>query len=62
MIKESDGSGNNWACGYYNFKEKYSYWVVNRAQHLLEKEDTPHRFLFFNSLAGGSGSGLGSYL
>ena len=41
MIKESDGSGNNWACGYYNFKEQYSYWVVNRVQHLLEKEDTP---------------------
>ena len=54
------GSGNNWASGFqqngFTAKEE----VMERLQHQAEKCDRFGGFLMFQSLAGGTGSGLGS--
>lgn len=55
------GSGNNWAQGFQNGRE-----LKNQLLDLLNKElesaDNPDCFNLIHGVAGGTGSGLGSYL
>lgn len=54
------GSGNNWAYGYLENGIRATKEVLNRLQHQAEKCDRFGGFLLFQSLGGGTGSGLGS--
>jgi len=56
------GSGNNWAQGYQKYGEDLSHEVMNLARKEVEKCDWFSGFLILMSLAGGTGSGLGTYL
>ncbi|EAY00856.1 Tubulin/FtsZ family, GTPase domain containing protein [Trichomonas vaginalis G3] len=57
---EGCGSGNNWAYGYDKNGFAAKNEVMDRLQHQAEKCDRFGGFLFFQSLGGGTGSGLGS--
>ena len=57
---EGCGSGNNWAYGYEKNGFKAKTEVMDRLQHQSEKCDRFGGFLLFQSLGGGTGSGLGS--
>ncbi|KAK8889484.1 Tubulin delta chain [Tritrichomonas musculus] len=54
------GSGNNWAYGYEQNGFAAKNEVMDRMQHQAEKCDRFGGFVMFQSLAGGTGSGLGS--
>jgi tubulin delta len=67
FVKES-GAGNNWAYGYCRLSQE----VISGISELIRKEmeqgpyssssSSISSFLLLHSLAGGTGSGLGSYL
>jgi len=57
---EGCGSRNNWAYGYSQNGFTAKTEVMDRLQHQAEKCDRFGGFMFFQSLAGGTGSGLGS--
>lgn len=59
---KQEGSGNNWAYGYNHHGPQCEDEILERFDSLLEKMDATQGILFFQSLAGGTGSGLGSYL
>lgn len=59
---KQEGSGNNWAYG-YNIHGKKSHDILSeKITKLLEKIDYSQGVILLQSLAGGTGSGLGSYL
>ncbi|KAF7694678.1 Tubulin gamma chain [Cucumispora dikerogammari] len=55
------GSGNNWAQGFQNGRELKTQLLdlINRE---LENADNPESFNLIHGVAGGTGSGLGSYI
>lgn len=59
---KQEGSGNNWAYGYNSHGPECETSVLEKFQSLLEKIDYVQSLLFFQSLAGGTGSGVGTYL
>jgi len=59
---KQEGSGNNWAYGYNHHGPQCESAILDQFRTLLEKIDYVQALLFFQSLAGGTGSGLGSYL
>lgn len=56
------GAGNNFGAGYAGYGEEHGQRALDIIQHALENCDSPQGFLFFSSLGGGTGSGLGSRL
>ena len=56
------GSGNNWAHGYCTHGVQNKTAVLNMVRKEVEKCDHFGGFLMFMSLAGGTGSGFGTYL
>ena len=56
------GSGNNWANGFCKHGPKSVESVLEMVQRELEKCDRFGGFLNFMSLAGGTGSGVGTYV
>ena len=56
------GSGNNWASGYNIHGPKSAEKILDVVQAQAEKCDYLSGFLVLMSVAGGTGSGLGSYL
>ena len=56
------GSGNNWAHGYQRYGKDVEWEVMDLARKEVEKCDWFSGFLVLMSLAGGTGSGLGTYL
>ena len=56
-----DGTGNIWTSGYHQGRD-HSETIVNMIQHEVERTDSFQGFLLCHSIAGGTGSGLGSYL
>lgn len=56
------GAGNNWAMGYYGHGPTVRDAVLDAVRRQVELCDCVHGFLLFSSVAGGTGSGLGSYL
>ena len=56
------GSGNNWALGYYYYGEEEYHATTEIIQRQLEKIDYFGGFQVLQSLAGGTGSGLGTHL
>ena len=56
------GSGNNWAQGYQRYGKDVAQEILNLTRKEVEKCDMFSGFLVIMSLAGGTGSGLGSFL
>lgn len=57
---QGSGSKNNWAVGFTNPNSSLLEKTMERLQYQAEKCDRFGGFLMFQSLAGGTGSGLGS--
>ena len=61
-ITDQGGSGNNWALGYNHHGPNQEHLIMDKLDTLLEHLDRLDGLLLIHSLAGGTGSGLGSYL
>lgn len=62
VYKGHKGSGNNWAHGFCQHGPKGHDGILNALQHEVEKCDNLESFLILMSVAGGTGSGLGTYV
>jgi hypothetical protein len=56
------GAGNNWADGYVNYGQQTATTVLEMLQREVEQADALEAFLILSSVAGGTGSGLGTRL
>lgn len=54
------GSGNNWAHGYNGHAEGSKVEILEKIQKVLEPMDSCESICLIHSLAGGTGSGLGT--
>eukprot|EP00055_Hartaetosiga_balthica_P015723 m.95110 g.95110 ORF g.95110 m.95110 type:complete len:449 (-) comp8938_c0_seq4:1501-2847(-) len=54
------GAGNNWANGFYQYGQKYSETILDIIRLELEATDVVEGFTIIQSVAGGTGSGLGA--
>ena len=61
-IYKQSGSGNNWANGFFHHGPSVEKIFVENFAKFSEKFDYLDSCILINSLAGGTGSGLGSYL
>ncbi|EER06741.1 tubulin epsilon chain, putative, partial [Perkinsus marinus ATCC 50983] len=61
-VTDVSGAGNNWAHGYYGYGETYGGSVMEKVRFAVEACDSLQAFFCVNSLGGGTGSGLGSYI
>ena len=62
IIHKQSGSGNNWANGFFYHGPSVEKAFVETFSKFSEKFDFLDTCILINSLAGGTGSGLGSYL
>jgi len=62
IIHKQSGSGNNWANGFFNHGPTIENNLIEIVHSMCEKFDYIDSILLINSLAGGTGSGLGSYI
>ena len=62
VIHKQSGSGNNWANGFFYHGPSVEKAFVETFSKFSEKFDFLDSCILINSLAGGTGSGLGSYL
>lgn len=62
IIHKQSGSGNNWANGFFYHGPSVEKYFVETFSKFSEKFDFLDTCILINSLAGGTGSGLGSYL
>ena len=62
FITGQSGSGNNWACGSHHYGPMYRDTLLEAVRRQAEDADSLQSFLLLNSLGGGTGSGLGSYM
>lgn len=62
IIHKQSGSGNNWANGFFYHGPSVEKAFVETLSKFSERFDTLDSCIIINSLAGGTGSGLGSYL
>ena len=60
-ITKQEGSGNNWANGFLNHGPSIENKIVDKINKIAENYDYIDGIILINSLAGGTGSGLGSY-
>lgn len=61
ISKDGGGAGNNWACG-YAAAEKIQEDLIEMIDREADGSDSLEGFLMIHSIAGGTGSGLGSNL
>ena len=61
IAKDGGGAGNNWASGYRQ-GEEYSTEVMDMIDREAENSDLLEGFTLCHSIAGGTGSGMGSYI
>jgi tubulin delta len=61
LVRE-EGSGNNWAYGCYKHGPSIKEDLETVLRKLVEPEDYINMFVQLQSMAGGTGSGLGSYI
>jgi tubulin gamma len=59
--KEGTGAGNNWAAG-YAMGEQVQEDVMDMIDREADGSDSLEGFMMLHSIAGGTGSGLGSFL
>ncbi|KAG8956632.1 gamma-tubulin [Tulasnella sp. 424] len=61
VSKDGGGAGNNWAMG-YSAGEKHYEEIIEMVDREAEGSDSLEGFMLMHSIAGGTGSGLGSFL
>ena len=61
IAQEGGGAGNNWASGFRQGEEHYEY-VLDMIDRESDNSDSLEGFILCHSIAGGTGSGMGSYL
>lgn len=61
IAKEGGGAGNNWAAGYCE-GEKYYDDIIDMIDREADGSDSLEGFVMTHSTAGGTGSGLGSFM
>lgn len=61
-ITNDSGSGNNWAVGYFSYGDTYREVIMDSIRKEAEKCDALSSFFMINSIGGGTGSGLGSFI
>lgn len=61
MSSDGSGAGNNWAIGYHH-AEKYCEQICEIIDREADNSDSLEGFVLCHSIAGGTGSGVGSYL
>jgi tubulin delta len=61
-LVRAEGSGNNWAYGCYTHGPNVKEDLENVIKRLVEPEDYISTFVQLQSMAGGTGSGLGTYI
>jgi tubulin gamma len=61
VSQEGGGAGNNWASGYRQGEEHYEQ-VLDMIDRESDNSDSLEGFVLCHSIAGGTGSGMGSYL
>ncbi|KAF4668399.1 Tubulin epsilon chain [Perkinsus olseni] len=61
-VTDVSGAGNNWAHGYFGYGATYGDSVMEKVRYAVEACDSLQAFFCVNSLGGGTGSGLGSYI
>ena len=61
VSKEGSGAGNNWANG-YSQGEKFQEEIIDMIEREADGSDSLEGFLILHSIAGGTGSGLGSFM
>ncbi|DBA74318.1 TPA: hypothetical protein ACH3X1_011092 [Trebouxia sp. C0004] len=59
---QQSGSGNNWARGYNSYGPKFASTVCELVRREAEQADYLGGFLLLQSMAGGTGAGLGTYI
>ncbi|CAM9579290.1 unnamed protein product, partial [Discosporangium mesarthrocarpum] len=61
VSKEGGGAGNNWASGHRQAEEQHDY-LMDMIDREADGSDSLEGFVLSHSIAGGTGSGMGSYL
>ncbi|KAG8902298.1 gamma-tubulin, partial [Tulasnella sp. 403] len=61
VSKDGGGAGNNWAMGYTSGERHYEE-IMEMIDREAEGSDSLEGFMLMHSIAGGTGSGLGSFL
>lgn len=61
VFVSNSGAGNNWASG-YSQGEKYHEEIMDMIDREADGSDSMEGFVLCHSIAGGTGSGMGSYL
>ena len=61
IAQEGGGAGNNWASGFRQGEEHYEH-VLDMIDRESDNSDSLEGFVLCHSIAGGTGSGMGSYL
>uniref|UniRef100_A0A7S2R8S5 Tubulin gamma chain n=1 Tax=Rhizochromulina marina TaxID=1034831 RepID=A0A7S2R8S5_9STRA len=61
VFSAQSGAGNNWAKGFRS-GEQYEEELMDRIQREADNSDSLEGFIFSHSIAGGTGSGMGSFL
>ncbi|KAG6606631.1 tubulin gamma chain [Phytophthora cinnamomi] len=61
VSKEGGGAGNNWASGYHQ-GESHHDQLMDMIDREADGSDSLEGFVLCHSIAGGTGSGMGSYL
>ena len=61
ISKDGGGAGNNWACG-YNHGERLYEEIFDIVDREAEGSDSLEGFILSHSIAGGTGSGMGSFV
>lgn len=62
VVTDVSGAGNNWAHGYSVYGPHYRDALRSHISRCLEQCDSPQSFFMLNSLGGGTGSGVGSFV
>ncbi|CAM9141407.1 unnamed protein product [Ascophyllum nodosum] len=60
-VFEGGGAGNNWASGYRQAEDQHDY-LMDMIDREADGSDSLEGFVLSHSIAGGTGSGMGSYL
>ena len=61
VFYKQSGAANNWAQGYHAYGGAVGEVLLEKVSREVERADRLDGFLLLNSVAGGTGSGLGSY-
>lgn len=62
VVQKHSGSGNNWANGFFNHGPSIENDILEKFTKLINRLFNVDSVILINSLAGGTGSGLGSYI